>query len=199
MKARVLTAVALMPIVLGALFCANPWPLTILAVIVAYIGGREVSGLLGQDSSAAGTAAAFIVLLFTWRVDPSFIPISAGMFLFGLLGAWVGAKQKESKMMSLALFWVAAPLIALVQLRNAGTLHSTEFFVWKVPALLAIVPLWGGDTAAIFAGKAFGKHLLAPSISPKKTWEGAIANLLACVLVAWGLGALIDVATVPSL
>jgi len=50
------------------------------------------------------------------------------------------------------------------------------------------VPIWAGDTAAIFAGKAFGKHKLAPNISPNKTWEGSIANLLACIGCAFALG-----------
>lgn len=56
------------------------------------------------------------------------------------------------------------------------------------PVLVAAVPIWAGDTAAIFAGKAFGKHKLAPSISPNKTWEGSIANLLAAVGAAAALG-----------
>ena len=41
------------------------------------------------------------------------------------------------------------------------------------PALMALVPVWAGDIAAIFAGKAFGKRPLAPKISPKKTVEGS--------------------------
>lgn len=53
---------------------------------------------------------------------------------------------------------------------------------------MAVVPLWGGDTAAYFVGKSFGKRLLAPKISPKKTIEGGIANVLACLLVASLLG-----------
>lgn len=57
------------------------------------------------------------------------------------------------------------------------------------PAILtAAIPIWAGDTAAIFAGKAFGTHKLAPSISPNKTWEGSIANLLAAVVAAAALG-----------
>lgn len=64
---------------------------------------------------------------------------------------------------------------------------------------MAIVPLWAGDTAAIFAGRAFGKHLLAPTVSPKKTVEGAIANLLACLAAAWGFGVWLNVPAPQSL
>jgi phosphatidate cytidylyltransferase len=56
--------------------------------------------------------------------------------------------------------------------------------------LTAAIPIWCGDTAAIFVGKAFGKHKLAPEISPNKTWEGAIGNLIACVCAALALGAI---------
>jgi phosphatidate cytidylyltransferase len=55
-----------------------------------------------------------------------------------------------------------------------------------------LVPLWIGDSLAIFAGRAFGKHLLAPKISPKKTIEGGIANLLGCISGGIGVAALID-------
>jgi phosphatidate cytidylyltransferase len=56
---------------------------------------------------------------------------------------------------------------------------------------MALAPLWVGDTAAIFVGRAIGKHPLLPKISPKKTVEGAVANLMGCVLAAIALGALL--------
>ena len=56
--------------------------------------------------------------------------------------------------------------------------------------MTAAIPIWCGDTAAIFVGKAFGKHKMAPSISPNKTWEGGIGNLVACVGAALVLGAI---------
>jgi len=58
---------------------------------------------------------------------------------------------------------------------------------WKAP-LLVLLPLWAGDTAAIFAGRAFGRRPLAPEISPKKTVEGSLANLAACVGIALAVG-----------
>jgi phosphatidate cytidylyltransferase len=57
--------------------------------------------------------------------------------------------------------------------------------------LLAII--WAGDTAAYYGGRALGRHLLAPRVSPKKTIEGAVAGLLASVIAGtvggvWYLG-----------
>jgi phosphatidate cytidylyltransferase len=54
------------------------------------------------------------------------------------------------------------------------------------PAILlfVLVITWVGDTAAYFAGRAIGKHKLAPVLSPKKTWEGTIASIFGALLVA---------------
>ncbi len=84
--------------------------------------------------------------------------------------------------------WIIVPLASLNLLHWGGAPSEALQSTWnfRVPILLALLPLWAGDSAAIFAGKAFGKHPLAPTISPKKTWEGGIANFLACVLTAWG-------------
>jgi phosphatidate cytidylyltransferase len=78
--------------------------------------------------------------------------------------------------------WVAGPLAALVALHHLG--DSETLWRFATPVLLPMAPLWAGDTAAIFAGKAFGRRKLWPALSPKKTWEGAAANFLACIVVA---------------
>jgi phosphatidate cytidylyltransferase len=195
-KTRVLTAVVLAPIVLGALFLANPYPLLILAAACAYIGGREVSNLLGHNSHAAGAVASLAILLAPRTSDPALLSVIAfSLFLVGVLSAWRGAGSNHSFWIPLSLLWCAAPLYSLVLLHGGD---HTELWRLQAPILLAILPLWGGDTAAIFAGQAFGKHLLAPGISPKKTVEGAIANLLACIVVAIGIGYLIEFDLLPS-
>lgn len=52
--------------------------------------------------------------------------------------------------------------------------------------LLLLAMVWVGDSAAYFAGRAFGKHLMSPRLSPKKTWEGAVANLVCTILFLVG-------------
>jgi phosphatidate cytidylyltransferase len=69
--------------------------------------------------------------------------------------------------------------LALVELRNLGPLLL----------LLLMSVAWISDTAAYFAGRRFGRHKLAPSISPGKTWEGVLGAVLAVSLYAaiWSL------------
>jgi phosphatidate cytidylyltransferase len=48
-----------------------------------------------------------------------------------------------------------------------------------------LLVVWAGDIFAYFIGKSIGRHLMAPRISPKKTWEGAAASLIASVAIGW--------------
>lgn len=86
------------------------------------------------------------------------------------------------------LFFLWGPLYVGLPLASLVALHGTDLtatgFNWASPLLMALLPLWAGDTAGIFGGIAFGKRPLAPKISPKKTVEGAVANLAACIAVS---------------
>jgi phosphatidate cytidylyltransferase len=74
-----------------------------------------------------------------------------------------------------AFVYVALPMAMLVQLRQqwAGAF-------WLLYLLLVV---WAGDIFAYFVGKSVGRHLMAPRISPKKTWEGAVASLAASLII----------------
>ena len=68
------------------------------------------------------------------------------------------------------------------------------FGAWKCAILLhrlnlhwlmyALIVNWVGDIGAYYVGRAFGKHRLAERVSPKKTWEGAIAAVVTAILIA---------------
>ncbi len=74
-----------------------------------------------------------------------------------------------------AFAYIALPMAMLVQLRQqwAGAF-------WLLYLLLVV---WAGDIFAYFVGRSLGRHLMAPRISPKKTWEGAAASLAASLAV----------------
>jgi phosphatidate cytidylyltransferase len=161
-RARIITALIGIPIVLGACFHTSPLSFGALLFVAFSVTASE----------------AFELLAKLW-------PSLFGRVLAGLI----------------TLVWVGLPLASLSLLHWAGVPSEVVHGPWRwdVPVLIALLPLWAGDSAAIFAGKAFGKHPLAPKISPKKTWEGGIANFLACVLTAYGVGQWIGLPIAHSL
>jgi phosphatidate cytidylyltransferase len=73
------------------------------------------------------------------------------------------------------LFYVGMTLVTLPALREETNGPSLVAF------LLCVV--WAGDTAALYVGRAWGRHKMAPSLSPYKTWEGALGSLVGSLLV----------------
>src|SRR5271156_5147981 len=76
-----------------------------------------------------------------------------------------------------AFAYIALPMAMLVQLRQQW---AGAFYL-----LYLLLVVWAGDIFAYFVGKSVGRHLMAPRISPKKTWEGAAASVVASVAVGW--------------
>ena len=74
-----------------------------------------------------------------------------------------------------AFTYVALPMGMLVEIREQW---SGAFLL-----LYLLLLVWAGDIFAYFVGRSLGRHLMAPRISPKKTWEGAAASLVASVMV----------------
>ena len=58
--------------------------------------------------------------------------------------------------------------------------------------------VWAGDTAAYYAGRAWGRHKMAPKLSPGKTWEGAIASVAGSVVIAAALVGLASLMQEPA-
>jgi phosphatidate cytidylyltransferase len=120
-----------------------------------------------------------------WMVAQIFPRAEEGFLLFALGIAVITLFSKRPLVETLpaagisasGLLLVAFPLTYAVKLDGWG-----EYGPWLL--LFALVITWAGDTGAYFAGRAFGRHLLAPHLSPKKTWEGSLAGLACSVVVA---------------
>jgi phosphatidate cytidylyltransferase len=178
-KQRILTAIVLFAVVMGVLFF-DPSGLGKKLLLLACMGA--VSWELGGLTRTSGPVSLVIGLLGLFAVSLPYQPIYGLLGLaYGVTLLITGARWNSESTSILAVpGFVASTGAAMWQL----TLSTVAF-----PAILiAAVPIWAGDTAAIFAGKAFGNHKLAPSISPNKTWEGSVANLLAAVGAAAALG-----------
>ena len=128
-----------------------------------------------------------MALLALFAVDfqwPDLIPALFGILGLGLLVYCTFFKPvaetiADASASIFCLLYTGLTLIALPTLREQSNGPSLVAF------LLCVV--WVGDTAAYYVGRAWGRHKMAPSLSPNKTWEGAAASVAGSVLVAAAL------------
>ena len=71
--------------------------------------------------------------------------------------------------------------------------HHGSFIV-----LLPLLAAWGADTCALFSGMLFGKHKLAPKVSPGKTWQGFFGGLVTAAVISWAYGQWANLDVTPT-
>ena len=191
---RVLTAAAILPVVLGMLFFAPPawWALFMLVIALAACWEwSRMCGLtaVGQGAylAASGAIGAFLWLLYLRVVPGNFAAMAltgfiiATVFWIGGVPLWLAQRLRPSPSTCAAAGWIVAwpAWLAFVVLRDTSP--------WLLLAVAALV--WVADIAAYFAGKRFGRHKLAPAVSPGKTWEGVAGALVGVMIygavLAW--------------
>lgn len=196
MKQRILTALIIIPIVLTVVFSANSLPVFLLAIALAYLGTEELCRMFGLKFpwtphlvSLAFTGIGFFLKDHYYSSREKMIWVLCILFFTSILTTLYFLKNRADKRVIIpSIIWLIAPMMGLLLLHfSVPKPDPTQLWVPN-PLLMALVPIWIGDTTAIFVGKKFGKNKIAPSISPKKTWEGSIANLIACVIAAGLLG-----------
>jgi phosphatidate cytidylyltransferase len=191
---RVLTAAVLIPLVLVAVFLAPNWLFTVLVGAVALLATVEymtLAAAYGYEPFRFLTyllIATFygIVVWATGNPSPDGVQVLLAMIFFFTMAPFVylcvGMTRKDlrSVLVGLAVSYVALPYLgfSLACLIFLRIMVAGWFLV-----LFTFLVIWVGDTAAYYAGRAFGRIKFAPVISPKKTWEGALASGLASMLV----------------
>jgi len=203
---RAWTAALLAALGLAAVFSSSPYPVAVLALVVAIAGYREYARMTSLQVHFWGgilvavTAGSAVLLVAAWEPPGSLWFLGAAWLglLVGLAGlADYLRARPHSWLAPFGGAWVTAPVAAALVVHQRTAIEPAPFVANAV--LLLLVPIWLGDTAAFFFGRKFGKHLLAPSLSPKKTWEGATANLLVCILATVLLGGSLGVPWPTSL
>lgn len=176
LKARVITALLLVAGFLAVLFLLPPRLVGVVFALVAALGGWEWAGLMQANAKSRIVYAVLVfgLCLLFWTSPEEGFPLLwslAALFWLVFAPLW------------LAWRWsVACATVGLVVLLPTWAamvaLHGRSPLL-----LLAVMALvWVADTAAYFTGRAFGRHKLAPAISPGKTWEG-VAGAAVGVLV----------------
>ena len=196
LRTRIITAIILIGVFFGALFWLPPIGWLLFSTLVAALAAWEWGALLRMGIWARVSLGVTIIVVSSVIVALS--PTAVGIAPYSVdtamaLGQWFYIPS--------ALFWllvvpfwlksrwaikssvlgvvvggvvILPTWLALVQIRQAGEL--------VLIAIMAIV--WLADISAYFTGRRFGRHKLAPAISPGKTWEGAVGGTIA--VVAYG-------------
>jgi phosphatidate cytidylyltransferase len=185
---RTVTALVLGPIVVGAIML-GVWAVMVLVLIVVGLAARELAQALTPLPFPAALGAGVIPVLLSIPYGPDGILagaiLSLPWALFWLTGRAEARTLRALLALLLMALWVGVPMAHL------GLIAGLENGVFLI--LVAVVGPWISDSGAYFAGRFFGHHPLSPSLSPKKTVEGAIGGLLlTVVIVGWGVYEILD-------
>ena len=182
LKQRVITALILLPLMLGMLFYAGNALWALFAGLIALLALREYARMSGfsdaQNYRYLGFSALFglIAYLGGWQL-PGLVWLGVLLFWLLVMPLWLVKKwtlRADWKAYSIGWLLMLPFWFALVNLRPTPEAATS---------LLAVMGLvWVADIFAYFTGKAFGKRKLAPAISPGKSWEGAIGGAV-CVMI----------------
>jgi len=194
LKQRVLTALVGTPLIIAAIwfdeFEGPPWFAIVMAVwgvLAVYEFYKITNTTRIRPLAVFGMVWTVLFILnplFYYPLYPLLITTAVVVPLIGL----VLRREKEGNFISWVwmiggifyLGWMLSHFVALRGLDNPNTLMD-EGRNWVFFALFAT---WASDTIAYFVGRKFGKHKLAPSISPGKTWEGAIGGIIGAAAVS---------------
>src|ERR1035438_7140074 len=175
---RLLTALALIPAVTWVILWADYWVFLFVLIAVALLCYHEYSGIAAGYGfgalSSMGYGAGLLLLVWQGETWPLVTVIA--------LVALAAAMRADNLSKSL-------PRAALLLM---GMVYVFGCWKWAMPLreanahwlMYALLLNWAGDSGAYFIGRRFGRHKLAPRVSPKKSWEGAAASVVTSILIA---------------
>lgn len=185
LKTRVITALLLVAALGLVLFAMPPLAAALAFAAIAALAAWEWGGLMKQDQPAR-VMYAFVLLLFCWQLTVAaapLVPVLLGISsAFWILVVPFWFRRKWTLAGNDFFGYLMGALVILPTWAAMVALHAVS--VWLLLAVMALV--WVADISAYFAGRAFGRHKLAPAISPGKTWEG-VAGAVVGVLVYGGI------------
>jgi phosphatidate cytidylyltransferase len=179
---RILTAAALIPLVVYVVLWANWWTFLAVVALCACLTYREYNQIAaGYGFGAPGPAGYLLGLALlgpSWWVDTwPLLGVCAVLALtLALRSADLAHILPRASLLLLGIVYVFACWHCAIPLHDRN------------PHLLmyALLVSWAGDAGAYYVGSTLGKHRLAERVSPKKSWEGAAASVLAAILFAGG-------------
>ena len=204
MKQRIITALLLAPLAISAIFFLPLKFFMLFGAALFLLASKEWSGFVSRTPSFS---TIYIFGLFL-GVTLIFMPVGS-IWDNGLLHQYILSG------LGVASIWWCVALVLVVRYPKSASLWQSSQFIKSIFGLLTLVPffwglvslrsvnmshdfyfgaellmyvfllVWAADTGAYFVGKNFGKHKLAPNVSPGKTIEGLFGGLLSALVVAY--------------
>jgi phosphatidate cytidylyltransferase len=173
---------------LGAIWYAPPAVFLLVLGLILVAACVELAGLLGRSGVGvplyAATAGALAAGAAIAHRGVQTGPVLVGTML-ALLGAVLATRKPAPDVPAAA----AAAVFPVIYLAMPLALAAVIRDAWgREVLLLGLLVVWISDTAQFYVGSRFGRHRLAPTISPKKSVEGAAGGLVAGVAAMMGLG-----------
>ena len=200
LKQRVITALVIAPIILALIFFAPDRLFGLAMLLVALVGAWEWSALAGRPARNARISLVifFAVLAGLGLSLHQYLPQVPWLMVYCLLAlawwlfslVWIALWRTDfppSVKVLCGVLTLLPSLMAVVAIRDASP--------WYL--LIQLLITSGADIGAYFAGRAFGKHKLAPQVSPGKTWEGVVGGVALVVVVALVADHWLPVAALP--
>lgn len=204
LQTRVITALVLGALVIGTLLTGSSplWAVLVLAFCLAAVWeGQRLCGQTSFIARAIGWIAAASLLGWLWFAV-FWRPVNAGSVIFVLLFAvvlfWlvVAPMQLHRRVLPPASVFTRTVLVLLI---GAAWLSAVLLQRLGMAFLVAVVVLTVvADVAGYFVGRAFGRHKLAPAISPGKTREGALGGVTAAALWCAAAASYLGLAQSPA-
>lgn len=181
---RIVVAAAGIPLALGLVYLGG-WSLFVLVAIAAFVAMHEYWLLARpvRPLAPAGYVGGILALVgaetggVTWMVGGLLTALALAFFLKGISEARQAATVAISGTF-LGAAWIGLGLGFLLAIREIS--HDGRLLTYTV-----VLAVWGGDTFAYFGGRLIGRHSMAPTTSPKKTWEGFVVGTAATVFIAF--------------
>jgi len=179
---RILTAIVLIALVAALIFFGKMWMVTITAALVAGLAAMEFRGFAESGGCpiplwwTISAVALFFLATFFRPLDTITVVAFVTLVLFAVAAFRMSLERVllQTAVGLLMLVYIAYPLTLMPQILNEENGTALLLFLF--------VCVWSGDIAALYIGKRFGRHKFSPRLSPNKTWEGAVASIVAsCV------------------
>ncbi len=174
---RLVTAIALIPVALYLTLFAPFWLFLAAALLMSVLCYWEYSGLVAaygiQHPGLPGLLCGLIILFRPQDTLVGVVLLVAVALVLFLKKVDLREMLPQVSCAIFGAFYTFAPWHFAAELRSISV-HLLLF---------ALALNWVGDSAAYYAGRAFGRHRMAPVISPKKSWEGAAASVVASVVL----------------